>query len=138
MLSSQLRSCPDHLHVGALPQAQTHSPDSDTDETRLTSRPLLSQMLGTNATWIVNVSIALAILASYVMLGFAARATNARGPATIVLVTGGSVLIGTALWLVHSFVAPFVGWHAPLNGVVASQVSPFALGVMEALYGAER
>jgi diguanylate cyclase (GGDEF)-like protein len=90
-------------------------------------------MLGTNATWIVNGSIALAILASYVMLRFAARATSARGPATVVLVTGGSVLIGTALWLVHSFVAPFIGWHTPLNEIVALQVSPFALGVMEAI-----
>jgi diguanylate cyclase (GGDEF)-like protein len=87
-------------------------------------------MQGTNATWIVNGSIALAILASYVVLSYSARATNARGPAAITLVTGGAVMMGTACWLMHSLLAPIVGWPAPFAGDIA-QVSPFALGVVE-------
>lgn len=89
-------------------------------------------MQGINATWIVNASIAFAILASYVVLGCAARATNARGPAAIALVMGGAVFMGVAVWLMQTLVAPFVGWGTALSDVVVRHVSPFALGVIEA------
>lgn len=86
----------------------------------------------TNTTWIVNGSIALAIFASYVVLGYAARATNARGPAAIALTMGGAVLMGTALWLMHALIAPLLGWRTPIVDIIVHQISPFALGIMEA------
>jgi diguanylate cyclase (GGDEF)-like protein len=88
-------------------------------------------MQATDTTWIVNGSIALAILAAYAVLSCAARATSARGPATIVLTMGGAVAMGIALWLIHALVAPVLGWHAVLDGF-GHHISPFALGVMEA------
>jgi diguanylate cyclase (GGDEF)-like protein len=105
-------------------------PDTDTDEARENSVSL-SHMQGINATWIVNGSIALAILTSYFVLSYAARATQARGPAAPTLIVGGAVMMGIGLWLMHSFLAPFV-WHAPLAATIAGHVAPFALGVMEA------
>jgi len=89
-------------------------------------------MQGTHTTWIVNVSIALAILASYAVLGRAARTTNARGPLATVLVIGGALLVGIALWFMHSWVAPFFGLDTASSDLAARHASPFALGVMEA------
>lgn len=93
----------------------------------------LSEMQATNTIWIVNGSIALAILASYVILSYVARAANARGPAAIALTMGGAVLMGVALWLIHALFAPLTGWDALVPGMIVQQVSPFALGIMEAM-----
>jgi diguanylate cyclase (GGDEF)-like protein len=87
-------------------------------------------MQATDTSWIVNGSIALAILAAYAVLGCAARATDARGPAALILTMGGAMVMGTSLWLIHAFVAPVLGWHVP-DGF-NQHVSPFALGLMEA------
>jgi diguanylate cyclase (GGDEF)-like protein len=86
-------------------------------------------MQGNNATWIVTVSIALAIIASYVALKFAARATHARGHATVAFVVGGAVMMGTALWSLYGLVAPIIGGATLLTDASARFVLPFALGV---------
>jgi len=73
-------------------------------------------------TWIVNVSIALAIAASYVALRFALRATNARGSAAAAALMSGAVLAGVASWSLYSV---FVG------SSTVRAILPFAFGVME-------
>jgi diguanylate cyclase len=107
------------------------APDSDNDAARFFAAPL-SPMQGHDTTWIVNVSIALAIIAAYGSLRFAARATHARGPAAVALIIGGAVLVGIAIWTMHSLLAPFVGSSPVLSEAAARSVLPFALGVMEA------
>jgi diguanylate cyclase (GGDEF)-like protein len=85
-------------------------------------------MQGNYTTWIVNVSIALAIIASYVAMRFAARVTQARGSAAVAVVIAGAILMGTASWVLYSSFAPFAG----LSNDAMRSVLPFALGVMEA------
>ena len=85
-------------------------------------------MQGTYTTWIVNVSIALAIIASYVAMRFAARVTQAQGSAAVAVVIAGAILMGSAGWVLYSSFAPF----AALNEDAMRSVLPFALGVMEA------
>jgi diguanylate cyclase len=83
-------------------------------------------MQGNYTTWIVNVSIALAIIASYVAMRFAARVTQARGSAAVAVVMAGAILMGSALWVLYSSFTPWLGTDAMRS------VLPFALGVMEA------
>ncbi|HVF17604.1 MAG TPA: EAL domain-containing protein [Steroidobacteraceae bacterium] len=85
-------------------------------------------MQGNYTTWIVNVSIALAIIASYVAMRFAARVTQARGSAAVAVVIAGAILMGTASWVLFSSFAPFAG----SSNDATRSVLPFALGVMEA------
>src|SRR5687768_5991319 len=92
-------------------------------------------MQGNDTTWIVNVSIALAIIAAYGALRFAARATHARGPAAVALTVGGAVLMGIALWALYSLLAPLLGSPALLGDATVRSILPFALGVMEATAG---
>jgi len=80
-------------------------------------------MQGNPTTWIVNVSIALAIVASYVALRFAARATHARGSAAVAALMSGAVLVGIASWSLYSL---FAGTSDAIRAIL-----PFAFGVME-------
>jgi diguanylate cyclase (GGDEF)-like protein len=89
-------------------------------------------MQGNDTTWIVNASIALAIIAAYGVLRCAARATQARGSAAVALTVGGAVLMGIALWALYSLLAPLVGSPALLRDAAVRSILPFALGVMEA------
>jgi diguanylate cyclase (GGDEF)-like protein len=89
-------------------------------------------MQGSYTTWIVNVSIAIAIIASYGVLKFAARATQARGQATVALVMGGALLMGVSLWALYCLFAPLFGMPTASDAATVRSLFPFALGIMEA------
>jgi len=89
-------------------------------------------MQGNYSIWIVNGSIALAIVASYVILRLAAHAAAASGPTARALLIGGALMTGNALWTMNVLVAPVFGWASPLATQVTQFVLPFALGIIEA------
>jgi diguanylate cyclase (GGDEF)-like protein len=84
-------------------------------------------MQGTYETWIVNGSIALAILASYALLRFVAPERSAR-PRSLAATTGQAVLLGIAFWLMCLALARLVGWQITLE---VGHIVAFALGVLE-------
>ena len=83
-------------------------------------------MYGTYETWIVNGSIALAILASHLLLRFV-RERSARRH-TMAAVTGEAVLLGVAMWLGCVALGRIAGWQMLSSAV---HISVFALGVLE-------
>jgi two-component system, sensor histidine kinase and response regulator len=61
----------------------------------------VEQLTGTYESWLVALSVLIAIAASYAALDLAGRVTAARGPARVAWLAGGSVAMGTGIWSMH-------------------------------------
>jgi PAS domain S-box-containing protein len=95
-------------------------------------------MHGSHEPFLVALSIAVAILASYTALALAGRVTVARGAARRAWLLGGSIAMGTGIWSMH-FVAMLafqlsvpIAYDVPLvalSWLAAAAVSAFALVV---------
>jgi diguanylate cyclase len=93
-------------------------------------------MIGTYNCWLVVLSIAVAIFASYTALDLATRITASKGRAARVWLVGGAFSMGTGIWSMHSigmlaFSLPIpMGYDLPMtlaSMLIAVVVSGFAL-----------
>src|SRR5690554_4218279 len=58
-------------------------------------------MQGTYTSWMVCLSIAVAIVVSYTSLNLASRISSARGRAAAAWLAGGTLSMGIGIWSVH-------------------------------------
>ena len=58
-------------------------------------------MQGTYTTWMVYLSVVIAIVVSYTSLNLASRVARAEGRAAVIWLTGGTVVMGIGIWSVH-------------------------------------
>jgi diguanylate cyclase (GGDEF)-like protein len=96
-------------------------------------------MIGTYDYWMVILSIAVAILASYAALNLATRITASKGVTARTWLLGGAFSMGTGIWSMHflgmlAFSLPIpMGYDIPvtlLSMLIAILVSGFALYVV--------
>lgn len=96
-------------------------------------------MVGTYNYWMVVLSIAVAILASYAALNLATRITASKGATARAWLLGGAFSMGTGIWSMHflgmlAFSLPIpMGYDVPvtlLSMLIAILVSGFALYVV--------
>jgi diguanylate cyclase (GGDEF)-like protein len=96
-------------------------------------------MIGTYNYWLVFLSVAVAIFASYTALNLATRITASKGRAAQAWLLGGAVSMGIGIWSMHflgmlAFSLPIpMGYDVPvtlLSLLIAVLVSDFALYVV--------
>lgn len=93
-------------------------------------------MEGTYDYWLVMLSMAVAVMASYVALDLASRVTASAGPAARYWLVGGAVSMGIGIWSMHfigmlAFRLPIpMSYNGPITALsllIAMVVSGFAL-----------
>lgn len=92
---------------------------------------VIEHMQGTYTSWLVCLSIAVAIVVSYTALSLASRVANARGIAAIAWVMGGAIVMGVGIWSMH-----FIGMLAlslPIGLTYSLPITAASLGIAIAI-----